>query len=39
MYGTRCSTVVVVERSGRVHFQERSFGAEGVLTGTVATTV
>ncbi|NUO53878.1 MAG: NRDE family protein [Polyangiaceae bacterium] len=34
-YGTRSSTVVIVERSGRTIFEERSFGRDGAPTGTV----
>ena len=32
-YGTRCSTVVRAESSGRWHFLERRFGPEGTPTG------
>ena len=32
-YGTRCSTVVRAESSGRWHFLERRFGPEGTATG------
>ena len=32
-YGTRCSTVVRAESSGRWHFLERRFGPEGAATG------
>ena len=28
-YGTRCSTVLLVDRSGRARFEERSFGSDG----------
>ena len=28
-YGTRCSTVVLVDRTGRASFEERSFAADG----------
>ena len=35
-YGTRCSTVVLIEHSGTTHFTERSF--EGGLTSTVSYT-
>lgn len=34
-YGTRCSTVIVVSRSGEVTFCERSFGPAGRPLGTV----
>ncbi|MBA3478949.1 MAG: NRDE family protein [Lautropia sp.] len=34
-YGTRCSTVLVVDREGRVYFAERSFGPGGRLLGMV----
>jgi len=33
-YGTRCSTVLLVERTGRTILQERRFDATGVQTGT-----
>lgn len=33
-YGTRCSTVVTLDRAGIVRFEERSFGPGGVPTGT-----
>lgn len=33
-YGTRCSSVLMVERSGRTVLQERRFDAAGVQTGT-----
>jgi uncharacterized protein with NRDE domain len=32
-YGTRCSTVVRAESSGRWHFLERRFGPQGAATG------
>lgn len=32
-YGTRSSTVVVINRNGDVHFQERSFGDDGRPSG------
>jgi uncharacterized protein with NRDE domain len=32
-YGTRCSTVFTIDRSGRVHFRERSFDASGAPAG------
>ncbi|HEY7482167.1 MAG TPA: NRDE family protein [Gemmatimonadales bacterium] len=34
-YGTRCSTVVLVQQDGRVVFIERSFGPGGVAAGEV----
>jgi uncharacterized protein with NRDE domain len=34
-YGTRCSTVVLLERSGAVSATERSFDPQGVATGEV----
>lgn len=34
-YGTRCSTLLTVDRDGQVRFVERSFDADGELTGTV----
>lgn len=34
-YGTRSSTVVIVERSGRTTFEERSFARDGAPAGTV----
>lgn len=33
-YGTRCSTVLLVERNGRTVLQERRFDPSGVQTGT-----
>lgn len=33
-YGTRCSSVLLVERTGRTVLQERRFDAAGVQTGT-----
>jgi uncharacterized protein with NRDE domain len=33
-YGTRCSSVLLVERTGRTILQERRFDAAGVQTGT-----
>jgi uncharacterized protein with NRDE domain len=33
-YGTRCSSVLLVERTGRTVLQERRFDATGVQTGT-----
>jgi uncharacterized protein with NRDE domain len=35
-YGTRCSTVVVADKSGGVRFVERSFDAAGTITGEAA---
>jgi uncharacterized protein with NRDE domain len=35
-YGTRCSTVLMIDIDGDVRFVERSFDAEGRLTGEVA---
>jgi uncharacterized protein with NRDE domain len=35
-YGTRCSTVLMIDTEGDVRFVERSFDAEGRLTGEVA---
>lgn len=35
-YGTRCSTVLLVSRDGRVFFAERSFGPGGRPAGTVS---
>jgi uncharacterized protein with NRDE domain len=35
-YGTRCSTVLTIARDGHVHFVERSFDAEGRLSGEAA---
>ena len=35
IYGTRCSTVVLIHRSGSVRFIERSFDEQGNETGTV----
>jgi uncharacterized protein with NRDE domain len=34
-YGTRCGTVIAIARSGRGTIQERSFSAEGTVTGDV----
>ena len=34
-YGTRCSTVLVISRTGHVYFAERSFDPGGRRTGTV----
>lgn len=33
-YGTRCSTLLVVDRDGEARFEERSFGPGGVPIGT-----
>lgn len=33
-YGTRCSTVLVIDREGKARFEERSFGPGGVALGT-----
>jgi uncharacterized protein with NRDE domain len=33
-YGTRASTVLLIDRSGRVEFVERQFGPQGVVLGT-----
>jgi uncharacterized protein with NRDE domain len=33
-YGTRCSSVLLVERNGRTTLQERRFDPAGVQTGT-----
>ena len=35
-YGTRCSSVLLVERNGRTILQERRFDASGVQSGNVA---
>ena len=35
VYGTRCSTVVVWRRDGRMSFEERSFGPDGEEAGVV----
>ncbi len=32
-YGTRCSTVLTIDRDGHVRFEERSFGPQGVPMG------
>lgn len=37
-YGTRCSTVLTIDRSGHARFHERSFDAVGRLTGEVVET-
>jgi len=36
VYGTRCSTVVLVGRDGRIQFLERQFNVQGQATGTSA---
>lgn len=35
VYGTRCSTVILVGYDGRMRFEERSYAPDGRLTGTV----
>lgn len=35
IYGTRSSTVVTIDRAGRVTFEERSFDVTGAVTGVV----
>lgn len=35
-YGTRCSTVLLVHRSGETEFVERTFSEDGSVAGTVA---
>ena len=35
-YGTRCSTVLLVHRSGETEFVERTFSEDGGVAGTVA---
>ncbi|MFO1324767.1 MAG: NRDE family protein [Burkholderiales bacterium] len=37
-YGTRCSTVLVVDREGHARFHERSFAADGRLAGETVET-
>jgi len=37
-YGTRSSAVLVIERSGGIRFEERSYDASGALVGSVITT-
>ena len=37
-YGTRCSTVFMVDTDGEAKFIERSFDASGTMTGEVAYT-
>jgi len=34
-YGTRCSTIVLIDHAANVHFVERSFDAHGVASGEV----
>lgn len=36
VYGTRCSTVITVDRAGRGSIMERRFGPDGTETGTTA---
>ena len=36
VYGTRCSTVVIVRETGEMQFHERSFAADGPVTGTAS---
>jgi uncharacterized protein with NRDE domain len=38
VYGTRCSTVILIDAHGRVTFGERSFDAGGALSGEVLET-
>ncbi|OGA27211.1 MAG: hypothetical protein A3I01_13005 [Betaproteobacteria bacterium RIFCSPLOWO2_02_FULL_65_24] len=35
VYGTRCSTVLLLRESGEAEFHERSFAPDGSITGTV----
>jgi uncharacterized protein with NRDE domain len=35
-YGTRCSTVLLIRSSGEAELHERSFAADGAVTGTVS---
>ena len=37
-YGTRCSTIYTVDTAGRGEFRERSFAADGTLSGEVVET-
>jgi uncharacterized protein with NRDE domain len=37
-YGTRCSTILAIDREGGVRFHERSFGPDGRATGDVVET-
>jgi uncharacterized protein with NRDE domain len=37
-YGTRCSTIYTLDRDGRVRFHERSFDADGSVTGNAIIT-
>jgi uncharacterized protein with NRDE domain len=37
-YGTRCATVIAIDRDGTALFAERSFDREGVVTGTMSET-
>ncbi len=32
IYGTRCSTLIMVDRSGMTYFEERTFSAQGLIT-------
>ena len=34
-YGTRCSTVLAIDRDGEVDFRERTFNAKGEIDGDV----
>ena len=34
-YGTRCSTIIAIDRDGGTHFVERSFDPDGRITGEV----
>jgi uncharacterized protein with NRDE domain len=36
VYGTRCSTVLIMREPGEVEFHERSFAADGQVTGTLS---
>ncbi len=36
VYGTRCSTVIAVDREGQGQIMERRFGADGAITGETA---
>ena len=39
IYGTRCSTVVLIGVDGTIAFEERSFSSAGELTGVVQTSI